>query len=387
MRHVPRLLEAEVRRAARAFPTVLLTGPRRSGKTTLLRRLLPDASYALLEDPEIVARVRQDPRGFLDGVRLPAVLDEIQNVPEILGHVRARVDREPRRMGRWYLTGSQEAPLMKGVTESMAGRAAVLHLPPLSRLESPKVTLFGGGFPEAIAAPRAVDLWFRSYVQTYLERDVRAVASIRDLATFRRFMVLLAARTGGLLNRTDIAAPLGVSVPTVTQWTHILEATGLILLVPPYFENLGKRLVKSPKVYWADSGLAAHLLGIETPSELDRSPFLGPLFKGFVAAEVLKLQAGTGRRRELYHFRDQQGLEVDFVVPGGAGRWTLIEAKASHTARPADGEPVARLARAFKDRRPASYLVHRPTGETAAMSALLPGVRAIGLDGLLQSMR
>jgi predicted AAA+ superfamily ATPase len=386
MRYVPRLLSGELLRAARHFPALIVTGPRRAGKTTLLRKLFPRASYWLAEDPDVVARLRADPRGFLEEVRLPVILDEIQNVPEILNYVRTRIDAAPRRMGQWILTGSQEAPLMRGVTESLAGRAAVFQLLPFSTQESPKVSLLRGGYPEVLARPAAASLWFRSYLQTYLERDVRAVSAIRDLATFRRFVALVASRCGQILNKTDLAAPLGVSVPTLSEWLNILEITGQIMLVPPFFENFGKRLIKSPKLYFVDSGLACHLLGITTEKILNHAPFLGPLFEGFVASEILKQQIGSGQERQIYYFRDQQGLEVDFVVPHGHRKLLLLEAKASRTAKPAMAGPLERLARAMTGYRLRRMVVHRPGKEISGLATLFPGVQAGSVQDLLAAL-
>ena len=383
MRYVRRELEPQLRRAARGFPAVIVTGPRRAGKTWLLRHCFPGASYHLFEDPDIVARFRHDPQGFLDGVTLPAILDEIQNVPEVFNFVRRRIDRAPRRAGQWLLTGSQESGLMRNVTESMAGRAAVLQLLPMSVRETEKVSLLRGGFPEVLARPGLASVWFSSYLQTYLERDVRSIGAVQNLVTFRRFLSLLAARHGQVLNKSDLAAPLGMSVPGIGKWLDILEATGQILIVPPWFENLGKRLIKSPKLYIADSGMACHLLGIETASELEKSPFLGALFEGLIASELAKAQAHAGRRRELYYFRDQQGLEVDFVVPGKGGAIRLIEAKASHTVTPDMAVPMRRLADAFHKHRGAPRsvemsLVYRPPRHPPDSHALAPGVQALG---------
>jgi hypothetical protein len=382
MKYIPRELEKQVARAVRHFPAIVLTGPRRAGKTSVLRRLFPRASYFLLEDPDIVARLRADPQGFLDAVKTPVILDEVQNVPDVFAHVRSRIDRNPRRAGQWLLTGSQEAPLMRGVSESMAGRAAVLQLLPFSRRETPKVTLLHGGYPEAVARSAAARLWFSSYVQTYLERDVRAVTTVKDLATFRRFLALLATRHGQVLNRSALAAPIGVSVPTISQWLSVLETTAQILIVPPFYENFGKRLIKSPKVYLADSGLACHLLGIDTAAELAKSPFLGALFEGFVASEIVKSQVNAGRRRELYHFRDEQGLEVDFVISGRGGSVSLVECKAAATVMPAMALPMQRLASAMKDKRRngvavAMFLLHQAPQAGARTMAVAPGVRAL----------
>jgi uncharacterized protein len=383
MKYVPRLIENEMKRAAKNFNAVILTGPRRAGKTTLLLKLFPKCSYHLLEDPDVISRVRSDPRSFLEEITGPAILDEVQNTPEILNYIRTRIDRSPNKKGQWFITGSQDAPLMKGVTESMAGRAAVFNLLPLSLLESPKVSLMKGGFPEVLARPSAARLWFPSYVQTYLERDVRAITSIRDLATFRRFLSLLASRCGNVLNRTDLSAPLGVSVPTISEWLSILEITGQILLIPPFFENFGKRLIKSPKVYFADAGLLAFLLGIESEKMLIRSPFLGPVFETFVASEIVKMQISSGHPRALYYFRDQQGIEVDFVLPRGGRELLFVEAKATKTVTPQMGEPLLRLATAVSRYDTECVLVHRPARENAGVSALRPGVKALSLGELL----
>jgi predicted AAA+ superfamily ATPase len=360
----------------------VLTGPRRAGKTWLLRHLFPSAGYRLFEDPDVVARFRHDPQGFLDGVRPPVILDEIQNVPEVFNFVRSRIDRHPRRTGQWILTGSQEAGLMGNVTEPMAGRAAVLQLWPMSIRETPKVSLLRGGYSEVLARPRAASLWFSPYVQTHLERDVRAISAIQDLVTFQRFLGVVATRHGQVLNKSDLAAPLGLSVPSIGRWLDILEATAQIVIVPPYFENLGKRLIKSPKIYLADSGLACHLLGIESEAELARSPFLGVLFEGFLAAEIVKSQVNAGRRRGLYYFRDQQGLEVNFVVPTGDGEVNLVEAKASATVTPGMAGPMQRLATAWKEQSSTRgavkmFVVHRAARAASSSRAIAPGVQAL----------
>lgn len=380
MRFIPRTIGPLLAKAAKAFPAVVLTGPRRAGKTLLLRRLFPKATYVLLEDPDVVARLRADPQGFLDELPTPAILDEVQNVPELLNHVRTRIDGQARRMGQWLITGSQEAPLMHGITESMAGRAAVLQLPPLSVRESVKVGLLHGGYPEVLARPSAAGLWFASYMQTYLERDVRAITAVRDLTTFRRFMALLATRHGQVLNKTALAAPLGVSVPTITQWIGVLETTLQVIVVPPFYENLGKRLIKSPKVYFADSGLACHLLGIRSVAELARSPFAGAVLEGFVASELIKAQLSVGLRRELYHFRDEQGLEVDFVLPDPQGRLTLLECKSTRTPLPRMANALLKLgaavAASHRSIAPDRVLLHQGSG---SLTAIAPGVKAMNV--------
>ncbi|MCX6916788.1 MAG: DUF4143 domain-containing protein [Verrucomicrobia bacterium] len=280
---------------------------------------------------------------------------------------------------------------MRNITESMAGRAAVLQLLPMSARETPRVTLLHGGYPEVLARPTAARLWFSSYLLTYLERDVRAISAVHDLAVFRRFLALVASRHGQVLNKSDLAAPLGMSVPGIGRWLDILEATGQILLVLPYFENVGKRLIKSPKLYIADSGLACHLLGIETAAQLERSPFLGPIFEGFIAGEMAKAQLNAGRRRELYYFRDQQGLEVDFIVPTQGGGVRLVEAKAARTVTLSDAGPLQRLAAAWRGQagprgNADMTLVHRPARAEPVSHAVAPGVRAMPWQEFVQGL-
>lgn len=270
---------------------------------------------------------------------------------------------------------------MRGVSESMAGRVAIFQLLPYSTQEHSKVSLFLGGFPEVLERPSQAQRWFSSYLQTYLERDVRAVTAIRDLSVFRRFLTLLATRSGQVLNKSDLAAPLGLSVPSLTQWLSILEVTGQILIVPPFYENFGKRLIKSPKVYFTDPGLVCHLLGIESLRALERSPFLGHLFEGWAASEIVKAQLNAGKRRELYYFRDQQGLEVGFLVPTGPASLALIEAKASRTPQPAMATPLLRLKHSITKYQATAWVVH-PGESLTSFRGLGPDAQAIGLRDL-----
>jgi predicted AAA+ superfamily ATPase len=382
MRPIDRELGPRLRRAANAFPALVVTGPRRAGKTFCLRHTFPKASYQLLEEPDVVAAARSDPRAWLESLALPVIIDEIQHAPDLLPWIRARIDQAPSQHGRWLITGSQDFGLMRGVSESMAGRAAVFSMLPLSMREVGRWDLLRGGYPEVWAHPRVAADWFRSYLQTYLERDVRDVTQVKDLGTFRRFLALAAARNAQILNKTELAAPLGVSVPTIGQWIDVLETTGIVTLVQPYFENFEKRLLKTPKLYFNDTGLLCHLLGITTLSALERSAFIGPVFETFIATELAKLKIARGEERALYFFRDQQGLEVDFLNPTPDGKLELIEAKWTKTPLPAMARGIRALLDKLKDRGVGLVVSRRAAGRPE-VSTLAAGVKAITVEALL----
>lgn len=377
MKYIQRAIEKEIIKAVDNFPALILTGPRRSGKTTLLKNLFPDVAYFLIEDPDIIGRIKTDPRTFLEELKPPVILDEIQNVPELLNYIRTEIDKSPSRNGQWLITGSQENSLMIGVTESMAGRAAIFQLLPFSHVETDRVSIFRGGFPEVINKPSVAPIWFRSYIQTYLERDVRSLSAVQDIILFRRFLSLIASRCGQMLNKTDIASSLGISVPCVGNWINILKITGQIILVPPFYENFGKRLVKTPKFYFVDSGLICYLLGIETERMLHNSPFFGHVFEGFIASEILKRQINGGKREEIYYFRDMQGLEVDFIIPVGNKKLSVIEVKASKTVNPGMAEPIKYLSRSISNYALVKHIVHLPSASGLETRALSEGVRAV----------
>lgn len=368
---------AALRQAGTQFPAVVLTGPRCSGKTTLLRSVLPDAHYVPLEAPDVATRAASDPNGFLESLPLPVILDDIQNAPSLLPHVSSRVDARPERRGDWWIAGSQDFSLMGGAAESMAGRAAFLGLLPFSCRESGAVDLRRGAFPEVrLGDPAGDDTWFTSYIQACLERDVRSVTMVRNTATYRRFLAIMAVRAGQMLNRAEIASGVGVSLPTVSQWLWILKKTGLVFIVPPFFENFGKRLVRSPKLYWSDTGLLCHLLGLRTDDDLRSSPFLEQVFESFVASEVAKRQLFCGRRRELYYFRDQHGVKVDFVASTESGKWDLIEVRTGLAPLPATVRSLQKIRKAMGDFVSDICVVHRGLEQAETIA---PGIREVGV--------
>jgi predicted AAA+ superfamily ATPase len=341
--YVRRALGPTVRRALRSFPAVLVTGPRQSGKTTFLQQEFGKGTHYLsLDDPLEREFARSDPNGFLDRFSRGRILiDEIQYVPEILSHIKIRIDRERTRHGRWLLTGSQQFQLMAGATESLAGRVAVLELLPFSLLETGArravplhALLWGGGYPEPFLSPMKRELWLRSYIQTYVERDVRQLQNVRDLGAFQSFVALAAARHGQILNLAEPARDCGVSQPTARSWLSLLEATYLLRLLSPFFRNYGKRITRSPKLYFLDSAIVCALTRQPGSEAALAGAMGGALFEGLVVSEAFKAFAIHGLAPDLYFWRSQDGEEVDLLIRAG-GKLHAVEIKL--TATPSKG--------------------------------------------------
>jgi predicted AAA+ superfamily ATPase len=321
--YVPRGLASTLTEALASFPSVLVTGPRQSGKTTfLLEEFGRGARYLTLDDPLERDFAASDPNGFLD--RFPEdriILDEIQYAPELLPYLKIRIDRDRRRQGRWLLTGSQQFQLMANVSESLAGRIALLELLPFSLQETRGVRnpdlasiLWNGSYPDPALYPEKRDLWIASYIQTYVERDVRQLLNVQDLRTFETVLALCAARHGQELNVADVARAAGVSQPTVRTWVSLLEAAYIVRLLPPYFENFGKRVIKSPKVYFLDSALICALTRQPGGEAALAGAMGGSLFEGLIISEAFKVFSLLGKRPDLYFWRSHDGLEVDLVL-------------------------------------------------------------------------
>jgi len=321
------------------FPVVALTGPRQTGKTTLARAVAAHRPYVSLEDPDNRAQALTDPRSFLARFPDGAVLDEVQRCPELFSYLQGIVDADGR-MGLFILTGSQQFGMMESITQSLAGRIALLQLWPFSLSELQDAgraphdkdsLLFKGLFPPVHDRDVPPAEWFASYIETYLERDARQLVNIQNLALFHRFLVLCAARTGQLLNMESLASDAGISRPTVSAWLSVLQASHVIFLIQPWFENIGKRLVKTPKLYFCDTGLAAWLQGARTLDYLAASPQRGALFENFVMTELLKTQTNAGLRPSLFFLRDKTGHEVDAFVQTAPDTFAAIEIKAGET--------------------------------------------------------
>jgi hypothetical protein len=337
---IARDITKELEAAAKEFPVVTVFGPRQSGKTTLVQMTFPEKPYFSLEDPDTRLSAEIDPRGFFAQAPQGAVLDEVQRLPLLLAYIQGIVDRA-RKPGMFILTGSHQPEINQAVSQTLAGRTAVLTLLPFSLAELSAYRanwaafdlIITGAFPRIHQERVSPARFFNGYIQTYVERDVRALINLKDLRPFQQFLVLLAGRIGRVINYASLSNDLGVSATTVKNWISVLKASFVVFELPPFFENVGKRMIKSPKIYFIDTGLAAHLLGIDSPEQVRRDPLRGGLYENLVILEFLKSRMNQGRRADFYFFRDTHGNEIDLVMRQGS-RFIPIEIKSSATFTP-----------------------------------------------------
>lgn len=333
---IPREAEKTLKSLFGQFPAVVVTGARQAGKTGLVRQVFPEMNYVSLDFPAVAAQAEENPEGFFREHALPLIVDEVQYAPSLFRYVKALIDRD-RQPGRLLLTGSQVFPLMQGISESLAGRCGVLNLMNLSAAElrsflglegfDEAAFLYKGGYPELHARPELdPHLWYGAYLMTYLERDVRNILNVGSLRDFDRFLRAVAARTGQILSYSDLARDVGVAPNTAKKWISVLQASGQVFLLEPYFRNVGKRLVKSPKLYLCDTGLAAFLMGFESWQAVERHPAVGALWETHIVMEVVKAFAAKGMTVPLWFWRTARGEEVDLAIERD-GRFTLIECK------------------------------------------------------------
>jgi len=380
--YISRSLEPVLQKAIREFPAAALVGPRQSGKTTLLKRLF-EARYSIvsLEPPDVRLAAVKDPRGFLNLYPPPVIFDEIQYAPELLPYIKEKIDAHRDRVGQYILTGSQNLLLMQQVTESLAGRAAVLKLLPLSRWEvvgqverslpwenktaslksQTQPELWGqilrGFYPEIVNHPeRDFRVWYASYVQTYLERDVRNLRNIGDLTQFQTFLRALAARSAQILNVSDLARDVSISVNTAKDWISLLEASFQVFLLRPYYANIGKRLVKAPKVYFTDTGLLCYLVGLRDVEHAMSGPMGGEIFENLVVADMLKIFLHRGEEPAMYYWRTSHGSEVDLIIETQSGLVPL-EIKQTETPRPEMAKGIVSFKADFKKKVSSGYVI------------------------------
>ena len=322
---IPRQAAPVLQKLALGYPILAITGPRQAGKTTLAQTTFPDKRYLSLEDPDQRAFAEEDPRAFLARLPQGAILDEAQRCPALFSYLQTRVDAE-RKMGQFVLTGSQQFGLLSNITQSLAGRVGMVQLLPFSLQEMQRGELaihdlddlmWRGMYPPVHDRQLAPEQWFANYLVTYVERDVRQLIEVQNLSLFQRFIKLCAARCGQLLNLSSLASDCGVSHNTVRAWISVLEASYVVFLLQPHYQNFGKRLVKTPKLYFVDTGLAAFLLGIRDPQHLSIHSARGALFENFVISELLKRRYNQGLPSNLFFWRNNAGDEVDLVIEQG----------------------------------------------------------------------
>ena len=374
---IPRDLAPVLREAARSFPAITLTGPRQSGKSTLCRHLFPRHPYISLEAMDARRFASEDPRAFLAGLADGAIINGVQRVPALLSYLQGVIDEDPAA-GRWILTGSQNLALLATITQSLAGRTAVHHLLPLAHGEVRRFAghpgtldevLLTGGYPRILDRRLSPAVWLAAYATTYVERDVRSIANVGDLTTFQRFLELCAGRTAQLLNYSSLADDCGISQATAKKWLSIAETSYLVFRLPPYQRNVRKRLVRMPKMYFLDTGLACWLLGIRNAGQLRAHPLRGALFETWVVSEVYKAVVNRGEAPRLSFYRTRDGAEVDLVISDANGV-TLVEAKAGATPSASMFDGLRRVRRQLAAHTPSCQLAVVYGGEEAQARSL-----------------
>jgi predicted AAA+ superfamily ATPase len=337
---IKREIQSELENLMNEYPVVTITGPRQAGKTTLAKITYPDYNYCNLENPEIRDLAENDANAFFSRFSCPVIIDEIQRVPKLLSYIQVIVDNE-KENGMFLLTGSQQLSLGEAISQSLAGRTALLQLLPFSikELLSANILLgrdeliYKGFLPRIYDQNQNPTKSYRNYFQTYVERDLRQLLKVKDLVHFENFVRILAGRVGQLLNINSISNDIGISSTTLSHWLSVLEASFIVFRLFPYYENFGKRLIKTPKIYFTDVGLVSYLLGIETPKQVLRDPLLGGLFENMIVMEAVKTQLNKGLDPKLYFFRDSNGNEVDLIFIKRSGL-IPIEVKAAMTHHP-----------------------------------------------------
>lgn len=391
--YIHRSIEPVLKEMAGDFPAVAVTGPRQSGKSTLLQQVFPDYAYLTLDDPLVLQQALHDPELLLESAGARVVIDEIQYAPSLLPRLKMRVDHHRSRPGQFILTGSQQFVLMKGLGETLAGRIGLLELLPFGLeektrcpgkehlAEEPRAAFveacLRGSYPEPVLHPKFdASRWYGAYVRTYLERDIRSLYDIGNLREFERFLQLLAARCAQVLNMSSLASEAGVAVNTIKRWISILEACRIIYLLPPYYNNLGKRITKAPKVYFLDAGLVCYLTGLRDQAHLLQGPLAGPLFENFCVQETVKVFAARGESPRLFFLRTKTGLEVDLLIEGPGPRLHPFEFKLSATPRVEMAEPIRQFRQQFAALKP----------EPGAIVSLAATSRALSADARLLSL-
>ena len=389
-----RIYADKIRNLLNCFPVLILTGARQAGKTTLLRSLLPDYRYISLDLPSSAEQAEENPSDFFRNNPPPLIIDEVQYAPGLFRHLKRLIDEDRHSMGRYVLTGSQKFPLMKEVTESLAGRTAVLELENFSLeeiLSEPIEPYADDYLNRVITRGQFPELWrlqnlpshafYSSYAATYLERDVRQILNVTSLRDFERMIRVLAPRSGQLLNKSDAARDTGVSLKAVNDWISVLEASNQIIQLEPWFRNISKRVVKTPKLYFADSGLLCYLLGVDMDN-LSRSPFRGQIWETFIFAELRKINASLEHPFSLWFYRDTPSREIDFVVERG-GMMRFIECKWNEHARSDDASVIAKIHRELAEGgspyHPGSHAVVCRTEHAYSIS---PITKAVGVNDL-----